>query len=142
MTPTLREELDRKAVETLEKIEHDRASGRITAAQYDYGIDLLWSSWAGLISSDIIILLEIAAKARAPVMTQTYLRNQPGTVFRITNHHDGKVSLSTWDHRRPTPSQREDSGQDFIDDPRPNDRANEYIASTTAALIRSGFTKI
>lgn len=58
--PTVEEELDRKAIETLEQLLLRRQQGKITEAQFDVGLDALFSVAAGLVRDDFAELISLA----------------------------------------------------------------------------------
>jgi hypothetical protein len=60
--PTLQEEIDRKAFETLEWLTHSVAQGRITAHQFSTGVDVLFMAVSGLLRKDFI---ELVSEAQA-----------------------------------------------------------------------------
>lgn len=82
--PTLREELDRKAVDALEKLESDLQSERITLAQYVYAVDLCWTAWAGLVSRDVLSMLEIMGEKKADFVLKQHLYRGDGALSIIS----------------------------------------------------------
>jgi hypothetical protein len=58
--PTLQEEIDRKAFETLEWLTYSVAQGRMTAHQFSTGIDVLFMTVSGLLKNDFIGLITAA----------------------------------------------------------------------------------
>jgi hypothetical protein len=60
--PTLQEELDRKAFETLEFLCYGVEQGRITPEQFSTGIDVLFMTVSGLLRNDFIGLVTEAQK--------------------------------------------------------------------------------
>lgn len=60
--PTLQEEVDRKAFETLEWLTHAVSEGRMTAHQFSTGIDVLFMTVSGLLRKDFI---ELVSEAQA-----------------------------------------------------------------------------
>lgn len=95
--PTLKDEIERKALTTLEKICLDQHNGRITEAQYAYGLDVLWSAVAGLAGADFTTVMSIAKDGRkdASRYTRAYFRARSGAIAKLTNLHDGRVMLDT-----------------------------------------------
>lgn len=93
--PTQREELERKTVETLQKIVEDRESGRTTEAQYGYALDIVWSNVAGLVGNDVVAILEVTqgSVADGSEYTIEYFR-EPATraIAKLINTHDGRVN--------------------------------------------------
>lgn len=52
--PSLRDEIDRKAFEQLERLAAQLETGRISAAQFDCGVQTVWNCVSGLASEFII----------------------------------------------------------------------------------------
>lgn len=52
--PSLRDEIDRKAFEQLERLAGQLETGRINAAQFDCGVQTVWNCVSGLASEFII----------------------------------------------------------------------------------------
>lgn len=95
--PTLKEELNRKTLETIEKIVQDHASGRINEAQYAYAIDVMWSAVAGLVDADFNIIIETMTKAKkdGSLFTREYYQHPTKGVVRLINTSDGRVLFKT-----------------------------------------------
>lgn len=91
--PTLKEEVDRKALEALEMIATDQHTGKITEAQYSYALTVLWASCAGIAGSDFSMMMEVAQQGKkdGSQYTRKYLRSSKGDVVKITNYHNGTV---------------------------------------------------
>lgn len=91
--PELRDEINRKAFETIEKITRDDQSGRITKGQFAYAVDVLWSVVSGLVEKDITIMMEVMGNTPddGSFFTRTYLRDAKGNIAKVTNLHDGRV---------------------------------------------------
>ena len=58
--PTVEEELDRKAIETLEYLVGKHRSGAITDSQYRVALDTLFMTVSGIIGADFINLITAA----------------------------------------------------------------------------------
>jgi hypothetical protein len=98
--PSLKEEVERKALETIEKIVSDRDHGRINESQYAYGVDLLWSLFAGVAGGDFMHMVEMmdASKKGCDQATRAYFLNRSkGVVARVKNFHDGLVTMNLID---------------------------------------------
>lgn len=59
--PTLQEEIDRKAIETLEMLLNRHARGYITTAQLEVGLDALFGAVSGLARKDFLELITAAS---------------------------------------------------------------------------------
>ncbi len=92
---TLQEELTRKTLEALEKLASDRENGRITEAQYAYGLNILWTTTAGLVDKDLMLMMELAEvkKEGASFFTREFYLGGKGHIVKITNTHKGLVVL-------------------------------------------------
>jgi hypothetical protein len=60
--PTLQEEIDRKAFETLEWLTYSLDQGRLTPEQFSTGVDVLFMTVSGLLRNDFIGLVTEAQK--------------------------------------------------------------------------------
>ena len=69
--PSLQEELDRKAFQTMEWLTNACDKAKISEAQFSTGVDALFMATSGLVDSDILTLVsqatEIAGKATTGV---------------------------------------------------------------------------
>jgi hypothetical protein len=77
--PTLQEEIDRKAFETLEWLCYSVDQGRMTADQFSVGIDVLFMTVSGLLKKDFIDLIT-AAQEQCP--------KEPLVLKRVFAHKD------------------------------------------------------
>ena len=137
--PTLAQEIERKSIDTLEKLAVDLELGRITKAQYLYGLDILWSAVAGLAGTDFTIMIETAKLPNRDkeFVTRTYYQSDKGNVVRITNSMTGyvvvDVNLGLAESRKL---------YNFRDEPNPTKQAAEKVADLEASLIGKGFKQI
>lgn len=140
--PELRQEIDRKAIETIEKIEKDFQNGRITRGQYAYAVDVLWSAYAGVVDKDFMFIMEQMGNSRqdGSFFTRHYLRDATGGVAVVTNLHDGRVRLQV------TPLGQESPQIDKMFDFRPEvgtmKSAREKEMALIDGLINRGFQEI
>jgi len=94
-TPTLHEEIVRKTYETIERLELDRTSGKITAAQYGCGIDTLWSAVGGLVDGDFLVAIEqMNENRRAPETKIVFWHETSGALVRLVNNHAGRLTYT------------------------------------------------
>jgi hypothetical protein len=88
--PTLQEEVDRKAFETLEWLTHSVAQGRISAHQFSTGVDVLFMTVSGLLRKDFIELISEAQALcpDAPLELKRVFSRAPGfrnaSLLRVT----------------------------------------------------------
>jgi len=136
--PTLQEELDRKALETIEKMEVDLEQGRITVEQYAYGVDLIWLSWAGLVSKDLMPLIEIMGEKKGASATRAFFYRGDGRAVVITNDLKGKVLIESFS-RGDLPDAQ---GIDRTNEPNPSVAGRRVYEQVIARFIERGFTQI
>ena len=60
--PDFREEVQRKFYEAITKVVRDRDTGKITNAQFSYGLDVLWAACSGLGNKDFAELITAAGE--------------------------------------------------------------------------------
>lgn len=136
--PSLREELDRKALETLEQMESDLESGRISLAQYSYGVGLIWSSWAGLVSKGLMPLIEIMGGKSVARETKSYLYRGDGQALVVTHDHKGMVRIEAF-----SPGQFPDVRiVDRSAEPNSFIAGREAYQKAVAALLSRGYCEI
>lgn len=135
------DEINRKALETIEKLAVDREQGRITEAQYAYGLDVLWSAIAGLVDKDLMVMMEVARvkKEGASFFTREYYCGGKGHIAKITNTHRGIVvaDISLYDG---THNSRK--LYDFREEPNPFKAAKEKFQALGDNLVAKGFNPI
>lgn len=139
--PTLKEEIERKALETLETIYLDREGGRITEAQYAYALTVLWGAVAGLASRDFTVMMEIADKGRkdGSFITHEYLRGRNGDIVRVSNLHDGQVHCGLISKDG---TQHPAKVYDFREDANCIQAAKHKALALGDALVAKGFEEI
>ncbi len=64
--PTLQDELDRKAIETAQMIQHQYKTGQMTKAMYDAAVLSLWWVTAGLIDNDVSAAVSAMSAEASP----------------------------------------------------------------------------
>lgn len=64
--PSLQDELDRKAIETAQSIQHRFNQGQLTKAQYDAATNALWYVTAGLVDNDVSAAITAMGETAAP----------------------------------------------------------------------------
>lgn len=72
--PTIKQELSRKSIETLEYLVNERKRGQITNDQYSVGLDVLFMTCNGIVESDFIDLVTLAGEeveAPKPIKLKT-----------------------------------------------------------------------
>lgn len=74
--PTLSEEIDRKAFETIEWLFHSLHEGRLTQDQFSAGVDTLFMAVSGLTKNEFIDLITLAQAecgASAPMLKRVFV---------------------------------------------------------------------
>lgn len=139
--PTLQDELNRKTLEAIEKLALDRDSGRITEAQYAYGVDIVWTTTAGLVDKDLMLMMELAqVKQPGPsFMTREFYMGGKGHLAKITNTHKGLVvlDLSLYDG---THSSRKI--YDMREEPNPSKAGKAKFQELGDNLVAKGFNQL
>lgn len=140
--PTLREELDRKAVEAMEFLVASHQQGKIAQAELHTGLEAIWNTTAGLISSDITHLLAamldhikegivikrlFVSAAQEPVMIEHNLTSFSVKVNSQLTYSDGwkKSTLTCFD-----------------DKVSPSVAAKEHFEKIAAALVAKGYREV
>jgi hypothetical protein len=107
--PTIAEELDRKAIETLQTVMHDLAVCKITVKDAHMVLATLWSTVAGLIPKDT---MDLIAQAQNHVGSQLDPGEWPhktvvfanfGKVYVVQRHND-KVTVRGLTGQRELPA--------------------------------------
>ena len=137
----IQEEIDRKALETICKLANDRDQGRITESQYSYGLDILWSAIAGMVDTDLALMMEVAKvkKEGASFFTREYYCGGKGHIAKITNTHRGIVvfDLSLYDG-----THQSRKLFDFREEPNPYVAAKQKFQELGDGLVAKGFNSI
>lgn len=89
-TPTLFEELNRKAFETLEDAIRDFDNGKITEAQRKARLDALWGLCAGLVSPEIMSLIS-NVRDKLPYGAESFVESRS-----IKDESTGKTRTVRW----------------------------------------------
>ena len=136
-TPELHDEIVRKAFETIEKMETDKSSGKITAVQYSYGVDILWSALAGLVDDDFMRALEMMGEnRRAPETKLFFFDEKTGIVIRIVNDHAGKLTYTTF-----APGKNaENKVFDYKQEIKPMEHVKKTLKAIVTMLSKKGFS--
>ena len=137
--PSLKEEVERKAIETMEKIVSDRARGAINEAQYSYAVDVLWSLFAGVAGSEFMFIveqMESQKKPNAATVQSTHIKGDKVAVVR--NHYNGIVSVKIV-----VPSAKVQSKVfDFRDSDQPLSEAKKKQEAILDSMFENDFIEI
>lgn len=138
--PTLKQEVERKAIEALEMVAIDKDMEKITEAQYGYALAVLWTACAGIAGSDFTIMMEVAQKAKKnhSSHTKVYLRNARGDLARVINLHDGSVQFIL----NMNDGTLHSKTFDFTGEPGAYVKAKEKFQATIDTMMVKGFEEI
>lgn len=140
--PTVQEELNRKTMAAIEKLEFDRQIGKCTEAEYAYALSVLWEAVAGLVDKDFFEITAVMAQSLKGVYEVSeffHSRMLGWTTAKITNTRMGYVILDLYS---PNTDAKSQNVYDFTDE------ANMFLASKNKVealqqnLIKKGFSKI
>ncbi|WP_323016376.1 hypothetical protein [Castellaniella sp.] len=138
-TPELHDEVVRKAYETIERLETDRVSGRITSAQFGYGVDILWSAVAGLVDGEFMTAVELLNAHRKEAVTKlVFMHDETGAIVRVINDHKGSLTYTAFAHGKNKNAQNRVF--DFTQEHQPLVHVKEKIAGIAKALHAKGFS--
>ena len=139
--PSLREEVNRKAFEVLEKINTDYTLGKINKAQFKYGVDIAWLLVSGLISEDIFKMFELLGQEANSISysEKSYYRHPVygWTIVLI----DSKVGLIIFKLMKLGDKDKVNSF-DFRQEPNPYLSAKAKFEYLEAGFIKAGFVKL
>ena len=139
--PTLREEIDRKAFEQLERLAGQLETGRINDAQFDVGVHTVWNCVSGLASEWVIQTLgEIrdSRKGEAHKDRRFMVGFEEGMWEVLILSRDlggGKLTL------RGIPAGRS-RDWDFTECPNPSAECVKKQNQVTEALVAKGFRRV
>jgi hypothetical protein len=134
--PTLKEELDRKALATIEDLLHLHAICKISDAQLSTGIDALFKATSGLTDEEILHIITEASKI-LPLAPQTLRYVYLSGDNMISLHWivgDDKVTMTSYRAGKKASEKIHDG-----DDAR---AAKLYLQKTRKALTDRGYTLI
>ncbi|MFT4064349.1 hypothetical protein [Paraburkholderia sp.] len=130
--PTLQEELDRKAFETLEYLTWSVDQGRITAEQFSTGVDVLFMTVSGLLKKDFIDLVTEAQKL---------CPSEPATLKR--SFTDGAALMTvTWVVGADTVSMGRFGGKCAVKEFDTAREAKNWFGAVGALLAAKGYKEI
>ena len=139
--PSLQEELNRKTLETLEKINADYTLGKISKAQYKYGVDIAWSCVAGLVEQDLIRMFEWLDKDTKSISYSektVYRHLKSGIDIVIIDSKTGLLLYKRLHQGSPDKVQ----AFDLRAEPNPYLAAKEKLQQLDSDLINKGFVRL
>lgn len=138
--PTLKEEIDRKAIETIESVLRARVNGSITEQQYSYAVDLIWSLFSGIAGNDFTGILEqMDSQKKEKIFVTQMVFAKNGSTVVVRNLHNGMVITTTLKNGNNVPSQ---NLKDFRDEIGGTKKALQTFEEICKSLTRMGFTKL
>jgi hypothetical protein len=88
--PTIVEELERKALEQIERLMRHLEQGKINANQYAAGMDTIFHVINGLVSESIILALNTVDTTVEYVESRSFWRKKDGHVVAYHRHDHGE----------------------------------------------------
>lgn len=140
--PSLRDEIDRKAFEQLERLAGQLETGRINDAQFDTGVQSVWNCVSGLASEWVIqTISEVkdAKKGEAFQDRRLFLKKtDTGFSLAILARQlgGGEVRLLS------VPATKTPGKFDCSDDPNPSACALQQQNKLTQALLTKGYRQL
>lgn len=138
--PTLSEEINRKAFETIQKLSFDFRNGNITEGQFKYGVDIAWSILAGLVDTDCIAMFgELGDMSKSISYSERHVfRNNDGSLVLIIDSKQGSLAYKIWDKDGNVKSKT----ISYKDEPNPRLLAKYKIEALMNSLYKTGYIKI
>lgn len=138
--PTVQDELTRKAFETLERLILHLEQGRITDAQFNTGVEVLWDTTSGLVHRPFFEAISevkgavqtkfverrIFGKGRTAIVVERSLADPKVVVKEIAGVERFRVVKR----------------KDFSDEPVPSKSALEAVQRYVAKLLNMGFKEV
>ena len=141
-------ELNRKALEQLERIHNDREQGVISDNEARHSLATLFGTVSGLCSQDVFDMIsesshEMNASAPKPTVMQRTLVSEKGAIVQLEYAFgEGHVLVKT---RMPSETQAgwtKVAKQSFDEAVIPFEAAKERMAAYEASLIRQGYKEL
>ena len=139
--PDVQDELDRKAIETLEMLLLRRDQGKITEAQFDTGIDVLFSTVSGLVREDFAELISLSADdidRNDPSFEQRRVFWSEGTFFYLKENIE-KAKLMLAKH---SGGEWKKFEKDYSDLPFPEKSLKKYVEAIEKNMTDKGFAEL
>jgi hypothetical protein len=136
LLPTLKEEVDRKAFETVEWLFTSLDKGKLTAAQFSTGIDTLFMAVNGLVNEGVADLITAADfEARHEIHTISHVYIKGGNVITLS-WVIGNELVEIVAYVDGVEKTRQDK---FYDSPK---EARESMQKAGAKFVAAGYTKL
>lgn len=139
--PTIQEEINRKAFETLQKLVNDFNLGKISRSQYKYGVDIAWSFTSGLVDEEMRLMFEQLGKETISISLseKTVFRHlKSGIDILVIDSKSGAVVFKRMHQGSPDKV----DFFDFREEPNPYLAAKQKIEQMRDALIAKGFVQL
>jgi hypothetical protein len=107
--PTLKDELERKTLDELQRLVLALEHGKVSQGYYNAAVESLWMTTAGLVSKDIMNLIDASKRQLvkpAPVREAFVTADEKSMVIVtwmpatgdlcVTRHADGKLTVAPW----------------------------------------------
>lgn len=139
--PTIQEEINRKAFETLQKIVNDFNLGKISKSQYRYAVDIAWSALSGLFDDEMRMMFEQLSRDTQSVSLseKTVFRHlKSGIDILLIDSKTGAVVFKRLHKDLPDKV----DFFDFREEPNPYLAAKQKIEQMRDSLISKGFVQL
>lgn len=138
--PSLREEVNRKCLETLQKLHDDYTLGKINNGQYKYAIDICWSLVAGLIDDGNRQIIEQFSRETTAISysEKSYFRNEEGLVVVII---DSKAGLLLFKLIKQGEKDKINTF-DFREEQNPTLAAKNKLVEIVQSISNKGFVRL
>lgn len=141
--PTLQEELDRKALDTLGGLIMDCRAKRISPAQFEVGINTLFSAVSGLVTSEFIELVTRASKEETNGEDVVHYDRRvfnkgESTVIIVYGFGDELFTISMMRPNRPVNVR----GKSFVDQTNAPKKAHAAYLMFAASLESKGYEEL
>ena len=137
----MREELDRKTLETIERVYLDHESGKCNNAQFSYAVDILWSAYSGLAGKDFLTMIEALGGSvvrDSSFMLHEVYQDESGNVARLTNTNNGVVLIALYRQGAVRTSYK----YDFQEELNPIQTAKAKFQKLGDGLLMKGFQQL
>jgi hypothetical protein len=142
--PTLKEELTRKSLEMLEEILLKHKRGKISMAQMDYALDVLFGTVNGLVDREFIELITMAStqvnKADPSYIERHVMRKEGGSAVLIVERRMDDDTLKI--HRMRLNGLVEEIVKKYADSTIPSEQAKAGVEFTIASTKKIGYEEV
>ena len=128
--PSIRDELDRKALENLQFLVHSLDTAQITKAQYDLASFVLWNVTAGLVCNDVSEAISAAKPEQPSEFWTTGVLTKDKHVVAVSYSNRGRLRVV---------AQADVKIIDYKDEVQPCLNAKKGFVATIQSLSNNGY---